>query len=559
MQRAVTLLEPSPVDPRAEQVMVAMRDGVRLATDVYLPAVHRRAPRRLGTVLVRMPYDKSGSFGFMAPVAERLNAEGYAVVVQDVRGKVRSEGETRAFVHEVADGYDTLDWIVGQSWSDGAVAMFGDSYYGFTQWAALASGHPALRALVPRMTSTEIGTDWMYGQGVFCAGTMVEWAVHAWLGPQLVETHLDWSLRPVAGIPELCTGSPSPSLDDWIGHGPHDPWWTTRALPSARIDFGAVPTLHSGGFYDVFSRGQLRDHARSVRGGRAPQYLVMGATDHFDDRLTPEGRTADYLLQPELLPAFLDDYLGPALPFLRRHLAGDDVAAGPAVRWECGTAGWRRASRWPPAEAVPLVLHLDDLDAAAGDAQGGVLREPEPTGRGSLRWVHEPERPVPTLVDDPWRPLLRLPDLRQVQVRSDVPTFSGPEVRAPLDLAGPVRAELPVRADAASTHLVATLTDVAPSGEARMIVQGACRVDLAGGEVVAGVDLGDTGYRLETGHRLRLQVACSDYPRFAVHPGTDENPLLAVDTRPVRHELLSRPGVRPRLHLTVLPATAPSR
>ncbi len=141
------------IDERADQVMVAMRDGVRLATDVYLPT-GARGP--MPAVLVRLPYDKSGHFSFMPQVAPFFTERGYACVVQDVRGKARSEGETFAFTHEVADGGDTLEWISQRPWSDGAIGMFGDSYYGFTQWAAIASGHPALRAIVPRMTSTEI-------------------------------------------------------------------------------------------------------------------------------------------------------------------------------------------------------------------------------------------------------------------------------------------------------------------------------------------------------------------------------------------------------------------
>jgi putative CocE/NonD family hydrolase len=143
--------EPVPfgaIDERADQVMVSMRDGVRLATDVYLP----EQPDHLPTVLIRLPYDKSGRFSFMPQASRLFNERSYAFVVQDVRGKVRSEGPQEPFVHEVADGWDTLEWISAQPWSNGIVGTFGDSYYGFTQWAAAASGHPALRAIVPRVT-----------------------------------------------------------------------------------------------------------------------------------------------------------------------------------------------------------------------------------------------------------------------------------------------------------------------------------------------------------------------------------------------------------------------
>ena len=136
---------PGAVDPRAEQHMVPMRDGVSLAIDVYLP----EAAAPCAAVLVRLPYDKNGRYCWMPQIARHFTDRGYVFLVQDVRGKFRSGGEVNAFVHELDDGYDTLEWVTRQPWSNGAVGMWGDSYYGFTQWTAVASGHPALRAIVP--------------------------------------------------------------------------------------------------------------------------------------------------------------------------------------------------------------------------------------------------------------------------------------------------------------------------------------------------------------------------------------------------------------------------
>lgn len=158
---------PSPVPDTATQYMVAMRDGVRLATDVYLPAAGSPVP----AVLVRLPYDKNSRYVFMAQVARRLTARGYALVVQDVRGKYRSEGEPLGPVSEVRDGYDTIDWVSRQVWCTGRVGTFGDSYYGFTQWAALSAQHPALRAMVPRVTSTDISQ-------FNTSGTAPSWMCH---------------------------------------------------------------------------------------------------------------------------------------------------------------------------------------------------------------------------------------------------------------------------------------------------------------------------------------------------------------------------------------------
>jgi putative CocE/NonD family hydrolase len=145
-------LDAAPVDPRADEVMVEARDGVRLATDIYMPEHGDRHP----AVLVRLPYDKSGRYTFMPQIAPMFTDRGYAFVVQDVAGKFRSGGETVPYVREIEDGYDAIEWIVGQRWSNGTVGMWGDSYYGFTQWAAVESRHPALRAIVPRVTSADL-------------------------------------------------------------------------------------------------------------------------------------------------------------------------------------------------------------------------------------------------------------------------------------------------------------------------------------------------------------------------------------------------------------------
>ncbi len=147
-------IEAMPVDPRASEYMVRMRDGVKLATDVYLPEPDCGPGP---TILIRLPYDKNGDYTYIPDISAYFAAHGYRVAAQDVRGKFRSEGETILWVNEAYDGYDTLDWIVNQPWSDGVVGMWGDSYYGFTQLAAASTAHPALRAIAPRVTGTRLG------------------------------------------------------------------------------------------------------------------------------------------------------------------------------------------------------------------------------------------------------------------------------------------------------------------------------------------------------------------------------------------------------------------
>jgi putative CocE/NonD family hydrolase len=135
---------PEDVDPRAEQHTVRARDGVTLATDVYLP----QAPRRLPAILVRTAYDKLSRYTRLSRVAAHFVDAGYAFIAQDVRGRYRSSGQTMPYATDVADAHDTIDWITRQRWSNAAVRLLGASHYGYTAWAGVASGHPAIKAAV---------------------------------------------------------------------------------------------------------------------------------------------------------------------------------------------------------------------------------------------------------------------------------------------------------------------------------------------------------------------------------------------------------------------------
>jgi len=538
------------LDERADQVMVPMRDGVRLATDVYLPA---RIPA--ATVLVRLPYDKSGRFSFMSRIATRFLDRGYAFVVQDVRGKARSEGERVAFVHEAPDGENTLEWIVAQPWSTGVVGMFGDSYYGFTQWAAASRRHRALRAIVPRVTTTSLADGWVYDQGLFCLHAMAEWAATAWIDQFLYEDVPDWTVRPLEQmIPRIRAGRRSANLDRWRRTPPQDSFWSSGVFGGDRpvLDRVRIPVLHSGGWWDVFQRGQVADFLAMSGAGAPDQHLVMGSTDHFDDELLMGDATAaDIEVDDEALERFLPGYLAPALEFFDRHLVGR-AASIPRVRWHLANEGWRTASTWPPAASEELRLFLAGSRHALDGPEGGGLASAPDRGASNASWTHDPQDLVPDLIEDVWRPLLGLPDEREVEGRDDVLTFTGEAARSPLDLAGPGRLDAVVAGEGPSMHLMAKLVDVDPNGRARRILQGGALVtEPASGRPVR-VELGHTGYRLVPGHRLRLELASSDHPRYLWDPGTDEDPWSAEGGVARRRHLRGGANASAVLTLSVL-------
>jgi uncharacterized protein len=534
----IDTLQPAGPDPRATQAMVAMRDGIRLATDTYLPDGAGPWP----VVLIRLPYDKNGRYTFMPQLAPHFTTRGYAFVVQDVRGKFRSEGETMPFLHEVEDGYDTLEWITRQPWANGSVGMFGDSYYGFTQWAAVASGHPALKAIVPRVTSANLG-NWLQGTvdplygGQYLAECWTDRLMHTW--------PIDWSRRPLAEVFDpgfAAIGARSAGFDLLLAHAREG-----RALDQypGGHPFRAlsIPTLHAVGWFDNISPESMVDHTQLARDPQIGplQYLVADATDHENYQLcdVPVPEELNHDQNDAALHRMIPRYLGPALDFFDVFLAGSrDPSTLPRVRWRLGKDDWRESPHWPPPGVRNTTLYLANPEAATTSVDGGSLVPSPDVAESSAEWVHDPQDLVPSTVVNPFAFLYEWPDERDVEGRSDVATFTTEAITEATDLAGPVNARLHLMTDGPSMHVFVKLVDVFPDGRAVMLLRG--QTEMAGpGPQVVDVYLGHTGYRLEPGHRLRLHVASSDFPLYVAHPGTDENPWFATATRPNRQLLLA--------------------
>jgi predicted acyl esterase len=533
---------PAPLDPRARQYPVPMRDGVRLATDVYLPEGAGPFP----AVLVRLPYDKNGRYCWMPFLASHFVARGYAFAPQDVRGKFRSEGEPVAFVNEVADGYDAIEWIVNQPWSNGAVGMWGDSYYGFTQWAAVAAGHPALKAIVPRVTIADIDS-WLEGvTPLYGAHYLAEY----WTDGITHEWTPDWSRRPLAEVFDPAfeaIGRRSASFD----------YVLERSRGGARVplfpgphpfDVLRIPTLHGVGWFDNISPPHMLDYEALMRDPEtAPfQYLHAGSTDHenYQFEAAPIAESGDHAANDAALERMLERYIGPALDFFDAFLADRaDPASVPRVHWHLPGAGWRDSPSWPPPGASELRLHLD------GDALAA-----EPGERAEHTWVHDPANLVPSTLVNPFEALHEYPDERAIDSRPDVLTFTAPEWDEPLTLAGRVVARLEVASDAPSLFLHVKLVDVHEDGRAHALLFGQRVVDKPAPGTVAEVYLGHTGHRVLPGHRLRLQVASSDFPVFLPYPGTAGNPWDATETRTNRQSLATGGETASHVSLTVIPS-----
>ena len=241
--------------------------------------------------------------------------------------------------------------------------------------------------------------------------------------------------------------------------------------------------------------------------------------------------------------------LASELAFLRKHLLDIDDGAS-AVSWMLTNAGVQQSPSWPPPDAAPMTLHLVDGGRAThGPEGGGLSRRPDRVPIDTT-WLHDPADPVPSLEGEALDGWFHQPDERLTHVRDDVLTYTSDPYRTALDLAGPIAAELVVTAPSAGCHLMAKLSDVHPTGEARRIVDGAILIPSGGGEARVVVDLGHTGYRVRAGHRLRLDVAASAFPRYIVHPGTAQDAWSATRTRAARIGLRTGPQAS-MLRLTV--------
>lgn len=524
---------PAPLSPLATPEMVRLRDGVRLATDVYLPGGDAGPG---DTILIRLPYDKAGTYTFIPLIAEHFMARGYRVVAQDVRGKFRSEGEALLFVNEGRDGYDTIEWIVNQRWSNGRVAMWGDSYYGFTQWAAVSTQHPALRAIAPRVTGTQLGEPVRRGPGA--ATSAVEWAV-TYLYP-VTYFHsqdayfwdVDWNRRPFAAQVEEFfaeVGERSISYDQWYPHPVH-----LRRFPDGHpFDARPVPTLHTIGWWDNCAPLSWADVAEIDRrpAWAANHWLRLESMDHESYYLDDSADARAGERSEEQIRAELGRMLDPALDFFEVFVRGNGAASDiPRVAWNlAGTDGMRASTSWPPPGVRECTL--------VATADGGLTAEATDAAT-ELSWVHDPLHPVPSSVGNAFAFLQERPDEAPLGDRADVLVFTTEPFTRPVDLTGPVRATATLGSDGPQVDLFVRLLDVAPDGTALRIARGQVRLLDTSTPAPVQIDLGQLGYRVPAGHALRLHVSGSDAPEFITLPGTGADPWGAVETRSNTHRIV---------------------
>ncbi len=555
-------------------VAVPMRDGTVLYADVYRPEAAGRYP----VILLRTPYNKAlPRVAYLQLDPMRAASRGYALLVQDVRGRFASEGAFYTFRHEVEDGYDTVEWAAGQPWSDGNVGMYGASYMGATQWLAALAKPPHLRCLVPMITASDYHEGWTYQGGAFQLGFNLSWTL-----ANLVLTNLShFKLTPadlaavraelIDAVDRMCGAFEHLPLDaypmlrkhgladyyyDWLAHPDDDAYWHQWNIESRHAEI-TVPALNIGGWYDIFLGGTLRNFLGMRRNGPTPaarsQRLIVGPW--FHGLLWPNiNGEVDFGVLSQGVAIDLDAIL---LRWYDHWLKGIDtgmLAEPPVKLFVMGENRWRDESDWPTTRARETRFYLHGGGRAATLAGDGRLGTEAPGHEPADHYLYDPRNPVPTRGGALccWQAAVPAGayDQCQVEARPDVLVYTTPPLEVPVEVVGPVIAKLWAASSAPDTDFTAKLVDVEPSGYARNLTDGIVRARyrestartslIEPGRVYEyTIDLWATANVFKAGHRVRLEISSSNFPRFDRNPNTG---------RPFPSEAELRPAMQTIFH-----------
>ena len=537
---------PEFLDPTIENdnLSIPMRDGVKLAADVFLPG----GPGRWPAILIRTPYNRrsAGTRGYRA-----FALQGYAVVVQDVRGRYGSAGRFGSIAQEGPDGSDTINWIARQPWSNGRVGMAGGSYLGLVQWRAAVQKNPRLVTIFPMVSGDDEYFDRFYSPGgALQLGHRLTW-LHQNLTPPGAprlpfSTYVDH--LPLMSADIVAT---TLKLDMWrtpLQHPSYDRFWNRLSI---RRSLGNVniPVCSMGGWFDSYVASDLNAFSLLAY-RRVPVETWIGPWAHnFSYRFAsldfgPEARPRTRALQI----AWFDKVL-------RRSEAPSGQTEPVLHIFVMGANRWREEHEWPLARTRYTALYLDSRGGANTSLGNGELRTQFGHDSPSDRFIYDPRHPVPTtggaLCCDarlmPPGPL----DQSELERRRDVLVYTSSVLRESLEVTGPVAATLYVATLANDTDFTAKLVDVFPDGRALLVTDGIARLryrmSLAKPVLVkrnepyqVHIDAGVTSWVFLPGHRVRLEISSSNFPRFdrnlnTSRPNAEETRMNAA-TQTVFHE-----------------------
>ncbi|MCW5980569.1 MAG: CocE/NonD family hydrolase [Bryobacteraceae bacterium] len=558
--------------------MVAMRDGVKLATDIYRPARSGQAvDERFPVLLVRTPYNKAGVRGD----AEYLARRGYVVAAQDCRGRFASEGEFYAFLNEGKDGYDAIEWAGAQPWSNGKVGTLGGSYLAWDQYHAAMYKPPRLEAMFAVVGGANFYQEFGYPGGALNLGWPL-WLLgsarssqQASANPDAVEKMNEIAKQPGAWLREdpkkrgeIFRGFPAQQrmYEDLYAHPAFDRYWKQRGWYTAGYyrEMKDVPTVFLTGWYDYFGPGSIRTFAALSEKQKSAKKLIVGPWPHgvggrqcgdawFGEAAGLETR------------AYIADWFDHTLKGKPLALIGSEpvrifrMGGGSGSRTAEGKLDhggeWRTAAAWPHPAAGGVRYYLHP---------GGGLRTARPAGAGEpSSYDYDPMNPVPTIggrygvgaatpgcaQDQVCRPdILGCDGAKPLNSRPDVLSFQSEPLDAPVEVTGFVQAKYWVSSDAPDADFTAKLVDVYPDGYALIVADGQIRAQFrnsfekprpmkAGKTYEVTIELGPTSNLFAAGHRIRLDVSSSNFPNVEPNPRKARNSIYHDARKPSYVEL----------------------
>lgn len=520
-------------------VRTAMRDGVELSADVWLPEAGGKYP----VILLRTPYTKTMPEAKFPDWGAYFAARGYAFAVQDVRGRGDSDGKFNFFFQESSDGYDSVEALASQPWSNGRVCMIGVSYWGTTQWLAARERPPHLVCIAPTSPAGDYLNEIPSKGGAF----LMMWAL-GWINvtsgkidqmPHMAS--LDWTRiyahRPLLTMDEAM-GRKMPLYRELLQHDTMDDYWRRIRFAPADFERIEIPVLNVTGLFDgdqtgaLFYWNGLKRHGKTLPQDR---FLVMGPWTHLQsfqggaDKIGEMALSKDAIVDNKALHlTFFDRYL-------KRTTSTLDL---PRARvYVTGANEWRNYDDYPLPHAKKQRLHLASggkANTAAGDGQ--LVAVPQGKNAATDQYVYDPKNPVPATYDSGTSRL-------EIQRRHDVLVYTSPVLERTVEAIGPVSLELYAASDARDTDFTAVISDVQPDGRALYlgarpvgIVRARYRNGLDRAELLTPgkverytIDLGDFAHAFQTGHRIRVEISSSAFPMF--NPNQNTGDPIATDTQ----------------------------
>ena len=544
--------------------MIPMRDGAGLSTDLYFPEGPREG---LSTILIRTPYGKSGG-----GMVSRFVEEGYAVAVQDMRGRFESEGVYKPSTGDRNDSHDTVTWLSEQPWSNQKVATYGCSYLGDVQVVLAATQHPNHVAAMPMASTTGYyahGRPWVsFDGGVFELAQTAGWfsgsGTKIYYGPPASVDRQEWFRSDAAQLfraaPERQTsdlhpylktlpiidilkksGAPPTDYEDFASSNPEAPYFheldwagdddrfdVPAVFFDSWYDYGVAETLQ---LFNIFQKNSVSERARDN------QFVIIAPTTHCGWARATEHTIVGERDLGDARRDFMDIYLR----WYERWLKGVDngITDMPKVQYYLmGKNEWRSADEWPLPNTTSRSLYLHS-DGRANSRHGdGVLSWSSPGEQPADRYTYDPATPVPSLGGQACCTGMETGagayDQSEIEMRSDVLVYTSPALEEGIEVTGQLEVVLYVSSSAKDTDFIAKLVDVYPDGTAFNVQEGAQRmryregfskkVWMQEGEVYeVHLDLHATGNYFGPGHRVRLEVSSSSFPRFDRNLNTGGN------------------------------------